>query len=88
MKQIFKYEIKPTDRQEIELPIGSEILTIQTQFDTPFLWAMVHSDEDVQKEKRTIRLFATGEEVDCIGTYINTFQLHGGSLVFHAYEIR
>ena len=41
MKRIYKYQLIVTDRQDVQLPEGAEILTIQTQVDTPCLWALV-----------------------------------------------
>lgn len=87
-KSIWKFGLETTDNQEIEMPIGAEILTVQTQHEQPCLWALVHPS--AEKEIRHFEVFGTGHEVSYpTGTdrkYIGTYQLHGGSLVFHVFE--
>jgi len=87
-KSIFKYTLETTDKQIVKLPIGSEILTIQTQFEEPQLWALVNSTEE--REDRIIEIFGTGHPIHCdMGVerkYISTYHLSGGNYVFHAFE--
>lgn len=75
----------PTDNQEIEMPEGAEILTVQMQKTDLCLWAIV--DPEAKKVKRKFNVFGTGHEIDIKGTYIGTFQMHGGDLIFHVFEI-
>ena len=82
-KSIWKFPLEVTDEQKVELPIGAKPLTVQVQGDTACLWALV--DTQVQKEARVIQIFGTGHRVSNEGEYISTFQMHGGSLVFHAF---
>jgi hypothetical protein len=88
-KTIYKYQLLVADFQGVLLPIGSEILTIQTQGETVCMWALVNPNE-TQKEIRNIEIFGTGHSIYYdIGIdlkYISTFQIHGGQLVFHAFE--
>jgi hypothetical protein len=90
-KVIYKYDIYPDDIIDIELPIGAEILTVQTQGGNPKLWALVDPSEI--KEVRTFRLAGTGHTIECgRGSeykYIGTFQLYDtfGSLVLHLFEV-
>ena len=88
-KKIYKYDLDVTDVQHIQLPAGSEILTVQTQFDIPRLWALVDPNES-DTEERTIEMFGTGHDIHCdMGIdrkYIATFQIRAGNLVFHAFE--
>lgn len=97
-KTIWKFELETKDNQIVKMPINAKILTIQTQFDKPCLWALV--DPNADKEDRFIKTFGTGhsvkynkcspmlgaEELDEFIKYIGTYQLHNGSLVFHAFE--
>lgn len=86
-KTIWKFPLKTTDEQVIIMPAGAEILTIQTQYEEPCIWALV--DPLRPKKERIILIHGTGHPVsDTIKkqTYIGTYQLHGGSLVFHAFE--
>ena len=80
---IFKYSLDPTG-SFIYLPAGAKILTVQVQNNQPCIWAEV--DPTNYTVKRDISIIGTGhtlpkKEV----TYIGTFQLFGGDLVFHVY---
>jgi hypothetical protein len=87
-KVIWKFELETTDNQEIEMPIGAEILTMQTQNEIPCIWALV--DPKAEKETRTFEIFGTGHpiyyDMGVSRNYISTYQLHGGTLVFHVFE--
>ncbi len=85
MKQIWKYNILTKDWQSIWMPEGAEILTVQTQHDKPKLWALV--DPLAPQVERIIRVVGTGHDFRGTGTYIGTFQMFGGDLVFHVFEI-
>ena len=54
MKKIYKYRIEVTDDQNIEMPVGAKILTVQTQNGVPCIWAMV--DPNAEKERVHIRV--------------------------------
>ncbi len=82
---IHKFALAVTDRQFIPLPAGARILTIQTQFGAPYLWAIVDQEP---RELRQIAIYGTGRPLpDDPGRFIATFQLDGGALVFHAFEV-
>jgi len=87
-KTIWKFPLKVTDGQNISMPVGSEILTVQTQNEEPCLWALV--DPKATTEIRFFEIFGTGHPVGYdMGVsrkYISTFQLRGGALVFHVFE--
>ena len=87
-KSIFKYTLETTDSQIINIPKDAEILTIQTQFEEPQLWALVNPENEIVE--RYIEIFGTGHPVYCdMGIerkYIATYQLSGGNYVFHAFE--
>lgn len=86
-KQIWKFHLDP-NKNNVAMPVGAEILTIQTQDEMPCIWALV--DPDNEKELRHFEVYGTGHDIPCdMGIerkYINTFQLEGGSLVFHLFE--
>lgn len=88
-KTIWKYEITPSDFQEIIMPVGAKILDVQTQGDTPCIWALVNPNY-TDTEVRIFEVFATGVPIKYdMGVqreYIGTFQLMGGGLVFHLFE--
>ena len=84
--QIWKYPLSSDAVQDILMPKGAEILTVQTQGETPCLWAQV--DERALLEPRRIRVYGTGHPMQGpVGKYMGTFQIHGGALVFYVYEI-
>ena len=82
-KTIWKFQLEPV----ISMPKGAEILTVQTQAGTPFVWALVNPE--AENEYRYFDIFGTGHNVP-VGTevmkYVATYQLHGGNLVFHVFE--
>jgi hypothetical protein len=86
-KTIWKYELKIDDLQNVIMPIGAEILSVQMQNETPCLWALVNPDEK-DTDARYIETFGTGHPVayDMGGTreFIGTYQTRG--LVFHVFE--
>jgi len=82
---VFKYQLDPT-QMEIEMPVGARLLCIQTQKGIPCLWAQVN--ESNQMTKRYFKTYGTGHDLpDFPGDYVGTYQLFGGDLVFHVYEI-
>jgi hypothetical protein len=86
-KTIWKYELKIDDLQNVIMPVGAEILSVQMQNETPCLWALVNPDEK-DTDARYIETFGTGHPVayDMGGTreFIGTYQTRG--LVFHVFE--
>ena len=85
---IWKYELAVTDVQNISIPIGAKILTVQVQNGLPCLWVLV--DPKADKEMRCFEIFGTGTPVlSDMGTsreYISTFQIRQGNLIFHVFE--
>lgn len=70
----------------LDMPKSAKVLTVQTQGETPCLWALV--DTNAPTERRSFRTFGTGhkipdnEKLD----YICTYQLDGGQFIFHVFE--
>lgn len=87
-KTIWKFELEIADTQILTMPAGAEILTVQTQFGRPRLWALVNPQ--AKTEDRVIETFGTGHPVRYdMGVdrkYIDTYQMQGGQLVFHVFE--
>lgn len=85
MKRLYKYDIAVSDVCEVAMPVGAEILSLQSQRDAICLWAIV--DPDAPKQVCRFRVYGTGHPLpDEPGVFIGTVQLHGGSLVFHVFE--
>lgn len=87
MMAIWKFPLKAQDVQSIEMPAGATILTVQTQGGQPCLWAKV--DAAKPKTKRVFETFGTGHPIPETHerAYLGTYQLVGGALVFHVYEV-
>lgn len=66
------------------MPLDSHILCVQVQGGTPCLWARV--DPNAPSVARRILVFGTGHSIEGHPDYIGTYQLSGGSLIFHVYE--
>lgn len=82
-KVIHKFNLS----QSVWMPKGAEILTIQLQYDSPKIWAIVDPYE-INQESRIFRVIGTGEEFDHSHNmkYISTCQTDTG-LVWHVFEI-
>ena len=85
---IWKFPLATTDRQVVNLPVGAKVLTVQAQFDKPCLWALVDVDAGAKTSGRAFLAYGTGHEHEGVdGDYVGTYQLHGGRLVFHVFEV-
>jgi hypothetical protein len=84
-KTIWKYDLEP-DGSVIEMPQGAKPLSVQMQGDGPCLWALV--DPEAAKESRRFHVAGTGHPLpDNLGDHLGTFQMNGGALVFHVFEL-
>lgn len=87
MEKIYKYPLALEDKQTIEMPIGSQILCVQTQFNQPYIWAMVNPNLPPIGVK--IEIYGTGESITnpfpSYLKYIGTFQINNGHEVYHVF---
>ncbi len=81
--KIFKYPLRIDAQQELDLPVGARVLTVQLQDGKPCLWALV--DEDAEVETITIEMIGTGHPVYDPGKYLGTVQMEQGKLVLHVF---
>ena len=85
MNVIWKQPLSIVPQQQFWLPRGARPLCIQVQHCEPILW--YQCDSEAVKTVRRFDMYGTGREMPAdAGTYIGTFQLDSGSLVFHVYE--
>ena len=86
MQSIYKYPVWIADAQEINLPLGAKVLTVQAQGEAAYIWVLV--DTEVETRPRRFLLRGTGHPMNGATAehYIGTFQLRGGDLVFHLFE--
>lgn len=86
MMRIWKWPLQVTDRNALLMPEGAKLLDVQMQGETCCLWALV--DESATEETRDIAIYGTGNPIPRIpGQYIATFQMYGGELIFHAFDV-
>ena len=86
MKKVFKYKLEILDYQEIELPIDSQILSVQMQHKQLCLWALVNPSNP--KQIKTIRVAGTGHPIiDTNLKFIGTVQQLKGHLIWHVFEV-
>ena len=84
--KIWKFSFETQNYIQIVMPAGAQSLTVQTQGNTPCLWALV--DENNPPVVRIFRIYGTGHAIPGeVGAYVGTYQLDGGALVFHMFEI-
>jgi hypothetical protein len=97
MKTIWKFStlIEGQKRQfkekfTLQMPMGAEILTIQTdeKNNHPTIWALV--DPQAEMEDRFFELYGTGhsiyEDMGIERKYIGTYQYQRGEFVGHIFE--
>lgn len=91
MKRMFKYELTIVDEQTIDLPVSAKFLSVVEQHGEVVLYALVDDEETAKRiEERRIRIVGTGhpfpdyEECEYLGTVLQ----HGGTLVWHIFEIK
>ena len=84
---IFKYEVPLSGVVEIQMRKNAHVLTVQTQGATPYIWAIV--DPEAEMEIRKFYLYGTGHPIDIAfphQRYIGTFQLAEGRFIGHLFE--
>jgi hypothetical protein len=86
---IWKYFLEVNDFNRIPMPYEATVLTLAVQGDQPCLWALVDPMASHMNVPRTFRTYSTGQAMpDNPGIYIGTYQLRGGSLAFHVFEVQ
>jgi hypothetical protein len=87
MLTIHKFPVPAADEFDIMMPHGAQILSLQVQRDQPCIWALVDTTEVL--EVRRFKMFGTGHTITSAKDlkFIGTFQVNGGSLVFHVFEV-
>ena len=87
-KQIWKFQLPVSDIANIEMPKGAQILKVDTQYDIPYIWALVDPSHEI--ETKVFEIFGTGHlityPVGSVRNYIGTFMVEHGTYVFHVFE--
>jgi hypothetical protein len=86
MKRVYKYQLGMRGTSQIiDMPAGAELLAVQVQHDVPCIWALVNLDNPMTQ--REFLIVGTGHNLpERYGGHVGTFQLDGGSFVFHVFE--
>ena len=81
--KVYKYALWLYDRQAVRMPAGSVILSVQMQFGTPVMWALVDPREG--EVDRPIYIVGTGHEMpEYAGRHLGTVQMR--DFVWHVFE--
>ena len=88
MKTILKFTLADVESQSVQLPKGSEILTVQVQNDKPCMWALADKEND--KETINILTVETGDSLsdNFEGKHIGTYQLYNGIHINHVFVVK
>lgn len=84
MQTVCKYSLALTDEQEVELPFGTRILSVEEQYDGIVLYALVNTQQ-TKKIPYRIYIHGTGHNVTTVGDFIGTVKMAGGRLMFHVF---
>lgn len=93
MKTIWKFPLKIRGEQDIQVPSGAQMLCVQGQesqeaeSQVACIWALV--DPEAKLVWMKVRTYGTGQpipdEVLATSSYLGTYQMLGGSLVWHVF---
>lgn len=82
---IWKFPFEITGLVNITMPEGATVLHVECENRQPCMWAMV--DPQAPKALRQFYTIGTGHPFpDRVGAHIGTFQMHGGSFIWHIFE--
>ncbi len=82
--RIWKFPLELADVQEVEMPSGAQLLSVDSQQGTLCLWAMVDLDSGT-KERHVIDILGTGNPIESHHrSFIGTVQM--GTLVWHIFQ--
>lgn len=86
MQAVWKYSTPVLDEFFIWMPKGAKPLHVHEQNDALCIWALVDPNEKAT-ERRTFRVYGTGQMIKESLPYLGTFHMHDGRLVFHVFEV-
>lgn len=85
IERVYKFSLPPLgDWISMTMPAGAEPLCVQVQRDEPCMWARVKVG--APPVTHHFRVAGTGHDLGSnVGRHIGSFQLHGGTYVFHVF---
>ena len=86
MKRIYKYVLGIVDSQELSLPLGSKVLSVEEQYGNIVLYALVDTEWS-ELEIYSVIIHGTGHQANDIENYcfLGTVKLADGQLIFHVF---
>lgn len=84
MNIIYKYKLLPGDNI-VQYPAGHKIVMFNSQGDDLTIWVYLDKDKPYTV-KRTLRVFATGEDIPDNYHHLSSCKMYGDKLIFHLFE--
>ena len=87
-KVVHKYPLHVGKVQQLEVPVGAKVLSVQVQGSSLCLWALVNADPEGRKRMIRVAVLATGQEVkESIKDwdYVGTAMMMDGLFVWHVF---
>ena len=87
---VWKYTLEVKGSQTIALPLGAEVISVDTQEQDIVVYALVNTKED-QKQDVEVLVYGTGHEINLNITdykFLGTAKLNNGLLMFHVFYKR
>lgn len=85
MRMVYKFKLEFTDKQEVLMPSGAEVVHVSEQYGNLCLWALC--DPVAEKVKRVFRIAGTGNGFVPDGSkHLGTVIMAGGAFVWHVFE--
>ena len=86
IRAVWKFPLEQVPAQVIEIPAGSELLSIEVQNGIPCIYALVDPKEK-NKKLIWIDVVGTGDQIviESGMRFMKTVMLHNGDAVFHIF---
>ncbi len=85
MKTVWKFGLEFDDSQRVNMPAGAELLSVGSQGDSLFVWAVV--DSQAHLEPRTFLIRGTGHPLPNTPLrFLGRATTHDEQLVWHIFE--
>jgi hypothetical protein len=87
MKTIYKYTLKSVESNIVNLPLSTQVLSIESQGDTIVFYGLIDTEEK-ETVSYNFKVFGTGHEIGIdVNTYkfLGTVKIYSGTLMFHVF---
>ncbi|MBT2759901.1 hypothetical protein [Paenibacillus sp. ISL-20] len=86
---VWKYTLEVDESQDIDMPKGSEIISVETQGESIVIYALVRPQEE--KDTYRVLVYGTGHDIHLNVTeykFLGTAKFGNGELMFHVFYKR